>query len=237
MVQGKKKRFLGVSVRVIALVAVASVALAGFVISPAFGGPGFLTKNAARKTYVTKKVVKKTYITKKATGQKYITKDDANTAFAPRRAETTLAVSPANWISAGSGATQSVTYFSGEADLTSTAAGTFKFYNAALTLPAVLQGQPVSVKSFELCYAASAAAKITRVFMFSERPTSAAPHPSGATPISDDTERTDDTCRTYAAASPVALDPSALYEIVLRADFTAGSNSVNVSRLTVDLTS
>lgn len=234
MRQGIRRSLAGVSVRMIALVAIASAALAGFVISPAFGGPGFLTKKAAKRTYITKKVVKKTYITKKATDQKYITKDAANTAFAPRKAETKLQVSPDNWVAASSGAT--IVHSSGEVALRSPAAVTDLFFNAALTTPAVLQGQPISLKSFELCYIASSSSKISRVFLYERRPTEANPGSSGTFPIDDDTDRTDIACRTYASTSPVPLDEDGLFQIVLRADYT-GSGSVNVTRLTLNLTS
>ena len=209
--------------RLLVLVGVLALALTATVISPALGGPGFLTKSGAKKTF----------FTKKKTNQLFLRKSSASANFLPASGDTTLQISPDNWVATGSA---TVAHFSGEADLKGSS-GT-EFFNAAINLPTQLQGRAVKIDSFELCYDATIAnAKLDRVFLFvTKNATASDPIPSapGATPIDDDTDRTDSTCRTYAAAGPVTIGPNDFAQIVIRNAYTAASH-VTVGRLTVHL--
>ena len=220
--------------RLLVLIGVLALALTATVISPALGGPGFLTKNAAKKTFFTKKKTNQLFLRKSSASSRFYTKDQANSTFLPASGDTTLQISPDNWVAAGTSAT--VTHFSGDA-LLKGSSGT-EFFNAALNLPIELQGRAVKIDSFELCYSATnAGAKLDRVFLFVIRDATAAnpvPGAPGETPIDDNTDRTDSSCRTYAAANPIAIGPSDFAQIVVRNAYTSATN-VAVGRLTVHL--
>jgi hypothetical protein len=215
------------------LLGVLAVALTATIISPALGGPGFLTNKAAKKTFFTKKKTNQLFLRKSSASSSFYTKSQANSTFLPASGDTTLQISPDNWVAAGSA---TVTHFSGEAQLKGSS-GT-EFFNAALNLPTVLQGRAVKIDDFELCYSATnAGAKLDRVFLFVVRNATASnaiPSAPGETPIDDNTDRTDSSCRTYAAASPVAIGPNDFAQVVVRNAYTSATNVV-VGRLTVHL--
>lgn len=243
-----KKKRTGTKFKWFATLAVATAAVTALAISPAFGGPGFLTKKKATQLFLPKKA-KKLFLTqaesKKLTESAatetdkkiaaatsgLISKAQADSAYLPSKGSVQLQVSPTNWISASAG---SVNYSTSAVDLGSSGAASDQFFNVALTLPSVLAGHPVSINSFELCYDAAPTATIDRVFLFTNTPTSANVTPSGTTPINDETDRTDATCRTYAGAAPIPIGPTTLAEIVLRNDYSS-AGSVQVTRLTVNL--
>ena len=163
----------------------------------------------------------------------FYSKTQADAAFSPLHGTTKIQVSPESWLAATS--TNTVANSSGQVALSASAAGTFKFFNAGFSIPVAVRGHAVSVDSFELCYdATNANVTLDRVFLFRNTATAATPLGSANTPIDDDTDRHDATCRTYSAASPVALGPNDLVSIIVRAGFTA-AGSIDVSRLTLNL--
>jgi hypothetical protein len=88
------------------------------------------------------------------------------------------------------------------------------------------------IDSVVLCYAASATATLDTVLL--DKTTSVnAPGPDNVF-VSDDTDRTDATCRTYAPANPVAIGPDDMLQMIVKGKFTAASD-ITVSRLTVNL--
>ncbi|HVO54114.1 MAG TPA: hypothetical protein VMT37_06865 [Solirubrobacterales bacterium] len=213
------------------LIAVAAtlavVALAGFV-SPAFGGPGFLTPQQAKTIFVTKKAAKKllsksaagsTYLTKSAAAS-LVSKSEAESKFLPSSAPSTLQVSPSSWVAASGGGT--VSYFTNQVNLNKSASGE-AFFDAGMTVPSVLQGRPVRITSFELCYEASATAALEKVLL----------RVGSENVVEDNTKRTDNTCRTYTPASPVTIG-SSLVQVVVKVAYTAASDA-DVSRLSVNL--
>jgi hypothetical protein len=215
----------------------AGVALAGFVVSPAFGGPGFLTAKEAKKAFVTKKAGK-TFLTKAAAAKTYlstsaastylprlaadglVSKAEGDSKYLPSSAVTTLQVSPDDWVSATTGAT--VSYSTNEVDFGRTSPG-MAFFNAGMTVPSVLQGRPVSVKGLEICYIASGSAQIERLFLA-----------VGSTfPIDDQTAHSDSGCRSYTLTTPFAIGSNYVH-LVLKGNFNG--STISVSRLFLTLT-
>ncbi len=244
-----KKKTTGTKFKWFATLTIATAAITALVISPAFGGSGFLTKKKAGQLFLTKKQATKLFLTK-TEGKKLtesaaadadkkiaaatsglVSKAQADSSYLPAKGSIQLQVSPSNWISASSG---SVDYSTSAVELKSSGTASDQFFNVALTLPSVLAGRSVSIKSFELCYDVGASATLDRVFLFTNTPTSAEVSPLGTTPINDETDRTDATCRTYAGAAPVPIGPTTLAEIVVRNDYAAAS-SITITRLTVNL--
>jgi hypothetical protein len=244
-----KTKSIGMRFKWIGVLAIATAAVVGLAISPAIGASGFLTQKKGVKLFFTKKQANKLFLTKKA-GSKLVTdatvetdkkiaaataglvsKAQADSSYLPSKGSFQLQVSPTNWVAASTG---TVDYSTAAAGLDSTGAVADRFFNAALTIPAVLAGRPVSLTSFELCYNTLANATIDRVFLFTNTPTSADVSPIGTTPIDDEADRTDAACRTYAGAAPIPIGPTTLTEIVVRNDYAAAS-SVTVTRLTVNL--
>jgi hypothetical protein len=202
-----------------AVVVLAIVALGGFVISPAFGGPGFLTTKKAKKLFVTKKSAKSflttssadgTYLSKASAAGTYVTKAAADSSYLPASGNIRLAVPPSALVAASGGG--SVSYFSNETDLHGASSGIF--FNAPITVPVTLQGHALRLNSVELCYSATLApATLDAIFLFV----------GGVVKLEDDTNRHDNACRTYAPANPVALGPNDWVILVLRTAFSSAS--------------
>jgi hypothetical protein len=217
---------------VVVLAAVATVAI-GISVSPAVGGPSFLTLREAKQAFFTKKATKRLFLQKNA-ARDLLTEAQADRRYLPLDGATTLQVSPTNWtVTAGGGSV--VDHYSGEAHLRATGGGTL-FFNSALTIPASLQGRPVSIDGFELCYdATDAGVTLDGVFLYKSTPTSANVNPGGTVPIDDETDRHDASCRGYARATPVPVGPNDIAQVVIRANYDAAAGAIRISRLTLNL--
>lgn len=138
---------------------------------------------------------------------------------------------PTSWVSAGVPSAE-VSYFIGLAKVEKgPLAGSFRNVQANVQVPNRLAGRSMELKSFELCYAASATAVLDEVTVrkiFSDSSTTF----SDTTVISDDADRTDQTCRTYEPATPVVLGPNEYVEPSLSIQFSGGS--FNVHRTTLE---
>jgi hypothetical protein len=106
-------------------------------------------------------------------------------------------------------------------------------FNAPLTIPSVIQGQATQIDSVEFCYSASPTATIDSVAV--ERTTAVNGPGAISNVIADDTDRSDAACRTYAAASPVAIGPDDMLTFVVVGKFTGSPNLITVHRLTANL--
>lgn len=246
-----KTKRIGMRFKWFGVLAIATAAIVGLAISPAIGASGLLTQKKGVKLFFTKKQANKLFLTKKAGTQLVtnataetdkriaaataglVSKAQADSSYLPANGSVQLQISPGNWQSRGGVA--SIDLSTNSADLDASAASADEFFGVNLTIPSVLAGRPVSITSFELCYnAAGATATIDRVFLFTSTPAGTNVSPSGTTPINDETDRDDTTCRTYAGAAPVPIGPTTLSEIVLRNDYSA-AGGITVTRLTVNL--
>jgi hypothetical protein len=156
--------------------------------------------------------------------------------FLPSSGSVQIQVGPANWVAGNDGGSTGIVVRDGnEARLGHTGAGTNQFFFAAVTIPSALQGRPLRVDSFELCYKVDANANLNSVFLGRYTDTAADPvSTSGSLLFADNTVRTDATCRTYAAGGPATVGPNDTFQLALRADYTA-SSAVEVSRLTINM--
>lgn len=130
-------------------------------------------------------------------------------------------------------ATGSVEPRSGQAQLSGST--TDEFFNAPLSIPSVVQGRATQINSIVLCYQVPALATLDRVFLFQTTATTGVSSIQAKIPINDETDRTDDTCRTYTGTSgSVPVGPNDMLQLIIRADYTAAS-FIAVSRLTVNM--
>ena len=111
-------------------------------------------------------------------------------------------VGPAAWVKNGSSTASYITYFTNTAYLRSTAAGNFG-YQADVSVPSLVYGRYTILKSARLCYTASATAVLDSVHLqaFGNSNGSGTAYSL----ISDVTDRTDSTCRTYTIESPINM--------------------------------
>lgn len=227
--------------KVTALAVAGALIITAAVISPAVGGPRFLTLGDAKKVFVTKKQANRKFLRKAAAynrrqaNARFLDQSEGDGRYLPAGTATRIQVSPDNWVAAD--ADVDIDHFSGEVQLGTLSAGA-KFFNAALTLPTVLHGRPVKVDSFELCYdATDPEVTLDYAFLFVV-PNSTADDPlgssSGITPIEDDTNRNDATCRTIAGAAPVTLGPNSLAQVAVRVDFVGPGGTLRIGRLTLN---
>ena len=217
--------------RWVVIALVAGLAIGTVTMSPAIGG-GLFTKKKAKKLFYTKQQSDSRYLTPGSGDSRYLTPGSGDARYLPRSGNIRLQVSPDQWV-AGPFGGATVNHFASSASLVSNAVADF---NAGVTLPSLLQDRPVQLDSFELCYRVFTNALITRVALAKSTPTSADITPSQSFPISDDTLRHagEETCRTYSGAGPVAIGPQDMVQITLESS-NAGSASIQVSRLTVNL--
>jgi len=169
--------------------------------------------------------------TKKKATKLFYKKGQSDSRYLPSSGQIQLQISPDNWVPSD---TDTVTHFVAEAFLNGN--GLSQYYHLGLTLPSVLQGRPVRLDSFELCYRVSASATIADVSLTKATPTSGNVSPSSSTPVNDVTSRPagEATCRSYAPASPVPIGPQDLIQINVVANFSSPSN-IQITRSTVNL--
>lgn len=111
--------------------------------------------------------------------------------------------------------------------------GSARKFFAGVTLPSILQGRPVRVDSFELCYDAGVSAVLSEVSL---EQTFATPSEAGVhTLFGDTTDRTDSTCRTYSGNAPVTVGPTEGIVVGVTVDYPGSANVLGVLRLTLNL--
>ena len=120
----------------------------------------------------------------------------------PETGDIVVNVGPAAWVVNGGSATAYITYYTNTAYLRSTAAGNFG-YQADVSVPSLVYGRYTVLKSARLCYTASATAVLDSVFLQAFGNSNG----TGTTYnlISDSTDRTDSTCRTYTIETPINM--------------------------------
>jgi hypothetical protein len=216
--------------RWIVLALLAGAAIGAIAIQPAIGG-GLFTKKKAKKVFYTKAQSDSRFLTPAAGDGRYLTPASGDGRYLPGAGSIQLQISPDNWFAALDATVHHSTGFVG---LSGNAAN--QFYNEAVSIPAQLQGRPMQINSFVLCYAVGLNAILDRVFLAKTTPVSSDVIPTVTTPIVDNTDRPsgERTCRTYAGASPVPIGPQDQVQIVLGADFST-LDSISVSRTTVNM--
>lgn len=232
--------------RWLALVAIVALLIASLALQPAFGGPRDAIPSWAKKLYLTEKEIRITFTPRKTARKHYkkfakknnvytkgetYSKTEVDSKFLPSSGSTELSVNPSNWVAETlSPPFGTVNYFTTLAFLSATGSSQFL---AALTVPAKLHEKPVKVASFELCYDTNGAT-LERVGMLTvEQAPGNATNLPGTFMIIDDTDRTDNTCRTYGSASgPVAIGPDDT--VVVEISLSGGT--LHVGRLTLNLT-
>jgi hypothetical protein len=138
---------------------------------------------------------------------------------------------PTSWVSAGVPSAE-VVYFIGTARVEQgLGGGSSRNLHADVQVPNKLAGRSMELKSFELCYAASATAVLTELGVRKIFSDSSATF-QDTTVISDETDRTDQRCRTYTPATPVVLGPNEYIEPSLSINFSGGT--FNVYRTTLE---
>jgi hypothetical protein len=205
----------------------AGLAIGAVTITPAIAG-GLFTKHKAKNLFYTKAASDARFDTKAAADARFLTPGAGDSRYLPRSAISQIQIGTDSFQSATAGAT--VNRFTGATNLHGIAPNTF--FNAPITMPSVLQGRPTRIDSMVLCYAASATAKLDNVIL--DKTTSVTAPGTDTTLVADDTDRTDTTCRTYAPATPAAIGPNDMIQLVVKGNFSAASD-IAVSRLTVNL--
>jgi hypothetical protein len=235
--------------------------LAAVLVSPALGGPNFLTLTKAKKVFFTKKQSNSKFLTKSAgytRGQAdaaflnqsegdaafltpaegnaaYLDQAEGDARYLPADSDTRLQISSDNWQGANSLLT--VDYLYGQANLGTTGPLADQFFFAPVTIPQSLQGREVSIVNFELCYSgASPNATIDNVLMAVTQDASAAnPFPLPTEVNADNTNRDDTTCHVFLPVSPYPLQPNDMVQIGVRVDFATAAGEIAVGRLTMNL--
>jgi hypothetical protein len=219
----------------IALGLLAIVAVAGFVVSPALGGPGFLTKKKANRVFLRKGAANRLFLSKAEAGSRFYSRPEADSRFLRPEGETRINTGPTNWVLglAVEGPPVEATYFADALRLRSTAKAKAV---AEITpeLPVAQYGRTTKMLGAELCYDADASAELQAVFLEIVSESNGIGQPPPLTEVAkDQTPRTDNACRTYRAVSPVGIGPSgyAIFSVLVRfpnastADFLIGRTS------------
>jgi hypothetical protein len=232
------RKQLGGNRRWVALALLAGLALGAVTITPALGG-GLFTKQKAKGLFYTKAAsdsrfltpgsADARYLTPGSADGRYLTPASADGRYLPRSASTQIQVGTDAFESSLPGV---IFRFTGSTQLRATPPASALF-NAPLTVPSVLQGQPTRLDSVVLCYAASATATIDTVTV--DKATSVNGPGTDSQLVTDDTDRSDTACRTYAPASPAPIGPNDMLTFVVKGNFTGSPNFITVTRLTVNL--
>ncbi len=116
-----------------------------------------------------------------------------------------------------------VEYFVGLARVEQGPAGAgFRNVFANVQPPNQVAGRSMQLKSFEVCYGAEATAILNEVEVRTIESTASTLF-SDTTVISDETDRTDQSCRSYEPAGPVVVGPNEFIEPALSLNFSGGT--------------
>jgi hypothetical protein len=181
-----------------AVVGISAIAISGVVLTPSFSA-SFLTKRAAKGLFYTKQ----------KSNARYYTKAQADAKFAPADSggPTSISASAAEWQKSNPtflaepnpDPTGTTINYGGEA--------TDQFFEIGADLPTVLNGAPMKLTGMDACYRTTDGANDTtlknvRIYRFD--PETAA---TGQV-FEDQTDRTDDACRSYTLPTPAELQPT-----------------------------
>ena len=220
----------------LALIPLAAVALAGFVVSPALGGPGFLTKKKANRLFLRKRVANRLFLSKSEAGSLFYSRAEADSRFVRPEGEIRINAGPTNWVlgpNVEGKEPPATTYFADAFRLTSKEEATA---SAEITpeLPVALFGRQMEILGAELCYNADADAILQGAFLELVTESNGIGEPPPLTQVAhDSTPRTDHACRAYRAASavPIGLDDQLLFAVVVHFP-TSSSSSFLIGRTT-----
>lgn len=234
----------------LALAAAVALVAAGLVISPAFGGPGFLTKKKASKLYAKKKSVYTKaaadgrfmtpgqadgrYLTPSQADGRYLTQSQADGRYLPAGGEIRVNASPMTWqkISGAPGVNEL-------AELPGLGETTFGGSTKALsgvpvaiqpTLPTVLAGRPLSLVGVNACYATDAITTLTTARIQLTTNTNGVGNTT--TLLTDTTDRNDDACRDYTLSTPHQLSPDEDVALEFDVDYSANAGFFGAGRAT-----
>jgi hypothetical protein len=232
----------------------AVVAAVGFVVSPALGGPGFLTQQKASKLFLKKGAANRRFVTKDRAasfatkaelngllgeaeaGARFYSRGESDARFLRPEGAIRITAGPTDWtVGANIVGEQkpTATYFADAAKLTS---ATQVMASAMIMpdLPNSLYGRQTKLVGAEYCYAAQANAKLLTVYLDLLSQTTGPAQPPGITDVAKDTlARTDSACRTLTATSPVAIGPADFPVMTVLIEYpTNSSQSISLGRAT-----
>jgi hypothetical protein len=231
----------------------ATCTLVAGIVSPAIGGPDFLTLREAKTVFVTKSVARRTFLSKSAANRRFLTKAAADArfltpaagdaAYLPQSGEIRLQVGHSDWQVAGFDV-PTIKHFADAvilhqtASLCATSVGCIMV--AHPDIPLSLVGQTVRFEGFEVCYDVSPGATLLLVDA-SRIPTANLPNQpdpiilSPESMAAENTARTDRACRTYNAPSPVELQPNDNVVLGIGASAPGAQDLVGIYRTTLIL--
>lgn len=131
-----------------------------------------------------------------------------------------LNLPPTSWVSAGV-PDADVRYAIGTAIVEQGGGAGSRGVHADVQVPNRLGAGRFSLQSFELCYDAGASATLSEISVRTIESTSSVPF-SDTTVISDETNRTDSTCRKYQPAEKAVLGPNEFVEPSVAITFAGG---------------
>jgi hypothetical protein len=228
------------------LLATATVAAGGYAISPAIGGGGkLLTKKRAKRIFYPRAEADARFA---PAGSSY-SKSESETRFAPLGSsysksesdarylsptgDTRLSVDPNHWDEQFGGGL-SVQRFSGSVVFSAGGALSNQFANQSLEVPQLQFGIPLRVVAFELCYETANNSTLDEISLRRVTATAAVPVGSPVDLIDDPTNRTDNSCRTYTAPSPIPIGPEDTLHLLATLDFSA-AGTLRFTRTTLIL--
>jgi hypothetical protein len=144
-----------------------------------------------------------------------------------------VAVPPQDWVQLG-GSSLPTVYFSDAMRVTSSGTAIDIFLGANAAVPLALYGKRVRLLGAEICYGASANAKIDNVSVSVLHQPDGPGTTTGGPDVIDSTDRTDSACRVYTLSSPATLTGDDLVVLAVETDFAVAA-SLLVGRATVIL--
>lgn len=198
------------------LAVAAGVALAGFIVSPALGGPGFLTSKEANRQYLKKRAAAKRYLGKGEANRRFLTTAAAEARYLRPEGPIRISTGGGSWaVEQGFGPAPTTKYtsegleFEYEEVEGSASAGAEMIPD----IPVLLYGRQMKLVSAEFCWRATEAAqrRIAHLYVITED--GGIGHPPESHFLDMKGAGIDETsggnsCWTLAPTAPYALGPA-----------------------------
>jgi hypothetical protein len=199
-------------------IATAAAVVGALAVSPALGGPRFLTLSKARKVF----------ISKKGANARFLDQGKGDARYLQPQGEIRISAGPSGWILGpvltGSADAVKLDEFADSVRVTGNGSPTERELLLDPALPGSLYGRQTKLAGVELCYNAGPLARLADADLGLVAETDGASTPPATLNdvVNDTTERTDGACRTFTAPQPVPIGADEHVVFALLLHFTGG---------------
>jgi hypothetical protein len=231
---------LGVSRGRVVIGGAVALVVGAVAISPAIGGPGFLTKKKASKIFAkkddayTKADADARFLTPSQGDSRYLTPGQGDSRYLPASGQIRVNASPMTWQKTSGAPGIDTLPERPEPGFTTFGGSSMALSDVPVaiepTLPTVLVGKPLTFVGVNACYVTDPITTLDTVRINLTTNTNGSGNTSAL--LTDTIDRTDDACRDYTPTTPHPLAPGDDISLEFAVDYSANAGFFGAGRAT-----